>query len=79
MHKEGLFEYTPLYYPIPEGDENVRKNVVSQAVKIEEIFYVDRLSHISSYSRLIRVVALCLNWVKKFRSKICDARCQFRI
>ena len=49
LHKESLFEYTPLYYPIPEGDENVRKNVVSQAVKIEEIFYVECLSHISSY------------------------------
>ena len=74
LHKERLFEHTPLYHPIPEGDENVRKNVVSHAVKIEENFYVERFSHISSYSRLIRVVALCLNWVKKFRSKICDAR-----
>ena len=74
LHKEGLFEHTPLYYPIPLGDENIRKNVVSHAVKIEENFYVERFSHISSYCRLICVVALCLNWVKKFRSKICSAR-----
>ena len=74
LHKESLFEHTPLYYPIPEGDENVRKNVVSHAVKVEENFYVERLSHISSYSRLFRVVAICLNWVKGFRSKIRSAR-----
>ena len=74
LHEEGLFEHPPLYYPISESDENVRKNVVCNAVRVDENFYSERFSHISSYSRLIRVVALCLNWVKKFRSKIRSER-----
>ena len=32
-------------------------------------FYAERFSQFSDYSRLIRVVALCLKWVKSFRSK----------
>ena len=44
------------------------------AVSVNENFHSKNFAHISSYSRLIRVVALCLNWVKKFRYKIRSAR-----
>ena len=74
LHKEGLFEHTPLYYPISETDENVRKNILCNVVSVDKNFYLERFSHISNYSRLLRVVALCLNWVKRFRSKIRSAR-----
>ena len=74
LHKEGTFNYTPLYYPLPENDENVRKTVTSCVVKSSPNFFVEHFSHISSYSRLLRVVALCLNWVKRFRSKTRIAR-----
>ena len=43
-------------------------------MSVDKNFYSERFSHISNYSRLLRVVALCLNWVKKFRSKIRSAR-----
>ena len=69
MHKQGTFDYTPLYYPLSENDENVRKTVTTCAVTSSPNFFAEHLSHISSYSRLLRVVALCLNWVKSFRSK----------
>ena len=74
LQKQGAFDYTPLYYPLPENDENVRKTVTSCAVTSSPNFFVEHLSHISRYSRLLRVVALCLNWVKKFRSQTCIAR-----
>ena len=74
MHKQGAFDYTPLYYPLPENDENVRKTVTTCAVTSSPNFFAEHLSHISSYSRLLRVVALCLNWVKSFRSKTRIAR-----
>ena len=74
LHKKGAFDYTPLYYPVPENDENVRKTVTTCAVTSSPNFYVEHFSHISSYSRLLRVVALCLNWVKKFRSQTRSAR-----
>ena len=62
LHKQGAFEYIPLYYPLPENDENVRKTVTSCAVMSSLNFFAEHFSHISSYSRLLRVVALCLNW-----------------
>ena len=74
LHKQGAFDYTPLYYPLLENDENVRKIVTTCAVTSSPNFYVEHLSHISSYSRLIRVVALCLSWVKRFHSKTRIAR-----
>ena len=69
MHKQGSFDHTPLYYPISDDDENVRKNAVSQAVNLSEDFYSKHLSHISIYTRLIRVVARILKWAKCFKSK----------
>ena len=58
LHKQGLFDHTPLYYLISDDDENVRKNAVCQAVSFSEDFYSTCLSHISTYryTRLIRVV-----------------------
>ena len=43
-------------------------------MRVHENFYLKHFAHISSYSRLIRVVALCLNLIKKFRSKTRSAR-----
>ena len=74
LHKQGAFDYTPLCYPLPENDENVRKIVTTCAVKSSPNFFAEHLSHVSSYSRLLRVVALCLKWVKSFRSKTSIAR-----
>ena len=60
LQKQGSFDHAPLYYPISDEDENVRKNAVCQAVNFSEDFYSTRLSHISTYTRLIRVVARIL-------------------
>ena len=43
-------------------------------MSVDKNLYSELLSNIFSYSRLLRVVALCINWVKQFRSKICSAR-----
>ena len=74
LHKEGAFDYFPLYYILPENDVNVRKTVTICAVTSSPNFFAEHFSHISSYSRLLQVVALCLNWVKIFRSKTRIAR-----
>ena len=63
-----------MYYPISEEDENVRKNAVCQAVSFSEDFYSTRLSHISTYTRLIRVVARIWKWASCFKSKARIAR-----
>ena len=69
-----MFEQNQLYYPLSAGDENVRKNVVCNAVNVGENFYSESLSHISSYNRLLRVVAQILKWVECFKSKTCNLR-----
>ena len=74
LQKQGSFEHTPLYYPLSEGDKNVRKNVVCNAVNVGEIFYSESLSHISSYNRLLRVVARILKWVQCFKLKTRNVR-----
>ena len=57
-----------IYYPLSDNDVNVRK-AVSHNVATSTDFYFERLSHISSYCRLCRVVARILKWVQRFRSK----------
>ena len=74
MYKQGAFDHSPLYYPLLENDENVRKVATTCVVTSSSNFYAERLSQFSDYSRLIRVVALCLKWVKSFRSKTRTAR-----
>ena len=81
LHDQGSMHYSPLYLPLSENDENVRKTATTCAVTSSSNFYAERFSQFSDYSRLIRVVALCFKWVKSFRSKICTERdvCQFPI
>ena len=71
LHKQGSFDHIPLYYSISDDEENVRKNAVCQAVNFSEDFYSTRLSHISTYTRLIRVVARILKWASCFKSRTC--------
>ena len=42
-------------------------------MNLSEDFYSKHLSHISTYTRLIRVVARILKWPKCFKSKTCIA------
>ena len=79
LHDPGSMSYSPLYYPLVEKDENVRKVVTTCAVTSSSNFFQESLSHISDYSRLLRVVALCLKWVKSFRSQTRIERDVFQI
>ena len=73
LHKLDAFNHSPVSYRFLKNDENVRTNVTTSAVTSSFTFSAERLSQFSSFSRLIRAVALCLKWVESFRSKTCTA------
>ena len=56
-----------MYFPLKSGDENVRK--VALALKVNVDFYKDRLSHISGYIHLLRVVSRIRKWAQLFKSR----------
>ena len=67
LHVSGSLDYSPLYYPLSSGDENVRK--VALALKVDVDFYTDHLSHISGYIHLLRVVSRIRKWAQLFKSR----------
>ena len=67
LHVSGPFDYTPLFLPISENDENVRK-VTCHSVSVSKDFYSERFPHISSYSCLVKVVARILKWSRGRKS-----------
>ena len=67
LHVSGCLDYSPLYYPLCSGDENVRK--VALALKVDVDFYKDHLSHISGYIHLLRVISRIRKWAQLFKSR----------
>ena len=71
LQTRGDISFPKTSYDLQEGDKEVKelKQISVLATQTKSTFYKERLSKYSSFTKLIRVVATALKWLRIVRSK----------
>jgi len=82
LWKDGPFkaELQP-EHPLDEADPEVKKGVVltSKTCRVQSYLDVSRLTHISSWYKLKRAIALCLQWMSKLRGQVTKTETELKL